>query len=182
MALPPCPVSFLSAASFFASLVPQMHTLAPAWARASAMPRPMPLLPPVTSATLPVRSKPRWLMSLLSLSPLRRGQPVVVTHELDIAGAQHGARALEPVRLHGALPLPRPHVQLLIGEPRLDLQSQTTAEIDEPPARRIADAGALTPPRAARLHPHVAGGERARAPPSVHDDAGAPRRGPAILP
>ena len=35
----------------------EMTMSAPAWAIASAMPRPMPPLPPVTSATLPVRSK-----------------------------------------------------------------------------------------------------------------------------
>ena len=38
--------------------VPQMQTSAPASAMASAMPKPIPPLPPVTSATLPVRSKP----------------------------------------------------------------------------------------------------------------------------
>ena len=46
-----------AAAAFLASFVPQMATSAPAWARASAMPRPMPLLPPVTRAACPLRSK-----------------------------------------------------------------------------------------------------------------------------
>src|SRR5207244_3540451 len=45
------------AAAFLVGLVPQMATSAPASATARAMPRPMPLLPPVTRATCPVRSK-----------------------------------------------------------------------------------------------------------------------------
>jgi len=53
---PPCLVSARSAARFLSAFVPQIATAAPACARASAMPSPMPLLPPVTSATLPVRS------------------------------------------------------------------------------------------------------------------------------
>ena len=46
-----------SAAAFFASFVPQMQTSPPAWAMASAKPRPMPLLPPVIRAALPARLK-----------------------------------------------------------------------------------------------------------------------------
>src|SRR4029453_18116588 len=99
----------------------------------------------------------------LPTSPLRRGQSVVVADELDIAAAQHRARALEPARLHRAFPVPRPHVQLLIGEARLDGQREAAAEIGELPARRIADAGAPTPPPAAGLPSDVGGGERARA-------------------
>ena len=44
------------AAAFFVSFVPQIQTSAPAWARPSAKPSPMPELPPVTSATVPLRS------------------------------------------------------------------------------------------------------------------------------
>src|SRR5712691_12793920 len=56
-----------------------MQTAAPAWAIASAMPRPMPLLPPVTIAVLPVRSKALYAMAegpfiIISLSPQGRGQ------------------------------------------------------------------------------------------------------------
>ena len=51
------PCSVASALAFFSGFWPQIATLAPAAARPSAMPRPMPPLPPVTSATLPVRSK-----------------------------------------------------------------------------------------------------------------------------
>ena len=47
----------LRAAAFLSALVPQMHTAAPDWASASAIPRPIPLLPPVIKAVLPVRSK-----------------------------------------------------------------------------------------------------------------------------
>ena len=54
---PPWGRSVVAAAAFFASSVPQMQTAAPAAASASVIPRPMPLLPPVTSATLPRRSK-----------------------------------------------------------------------------------------------------------------------------
>src|SRR3954447_4563809 len=52
----PVAFSVSAAAAFFATLVPQIAMSAPACAMAWAMPRPMPLLPPVTSATLPVRS------------------------------------------------------------------------------------------------------------------------------
>ena len=45
------------AAAFFTSFVPQMQTSAPAWASPSANPSPMPELPPVTSPTVPLRSK-----------------------------------------------------------------------------------------------------------------------------
>src|SRR4029453_11030115 len=106
---------------------------------------------------------------------------VIVADQLDIAGAEPSPCALEPVRLHRALPVPCPHVQLLIGESRLDLQPEPAAEIGEPPARRIADAGTLAPPRAARLPPHVVRGERAHAPPGVHEHTGAPRRRAAVL-
>src|SRR5207244_889228 len=66
-ALPPWPWICLRAAAFLSSLVPQMQTVAPACAIASAMPSPMPLLPPVTSATLPLRSNPLYAMDVLSL-------------------------------------------------------------------------------------------------------------------
>jgi hypothetical protein len=55
-ARPPSPSSSASAAAFFASLRPAIATSAPARAKPLAMPRPMPPLPPVTSATLPLRS------------------------------------------------------------------------------------------------------------------------------
>jgi hypothetical protein len=56
MALAPVACRRARACTFLSSLVPQMQTAAPAWASASAMPRPMPLLPPVTIAVLPRRS------------------------------------------------------------------------------------------------------------------------------
>jgi hypothetical protein len=56
VARPPSFCRRSSAARFLSSLVPQMATAAPDCASASAIPRPIPLLPPVTSATLPVRS------------------------------------------------------------------------------------------------------------------------------
>src|SRR3954449_4667117 len=46
-----------AAALFFSALRPQIETLHPAAARACAMPRPMPPLPPVITATRPLRSK-----------------------------------------------------------------------------------------------------------------------------
>ena len=52
----PCCSSCEAAAAFFSSLVPQMQMSAPDCARPSAMPRPIPLLPPVMSATFPLRS------------------------------------------------------------------------------------------------------------------------------
>src|ERR1700687_976533 len=53
IALTPCRLSSATAASDFASLRPTITTLAPASASPRAMPRPM---PPVTIATLPLRS------------------------------------------------------------------------------------------------------------------------------
>jgi hypothetical protein len=44
------------AASFLSALRPQMARSAPASARAAPIPRPMPPLPPVTTATRPLRS------------------------------------------------------------------------------------------------------------------------------
>ena len=52
----PIGFSCASASAFFCALEPQTTTSAPAWASASTMPKPMPPLPPVTSATFPVRS------------------------------------------------------------------------------------------------------------------------------
>src|SRR5689334_11184524 len=54
----PGPFAMLAAAAlFFSALRPQIETLQPLDARACAMPRPIPLLPPVTTATRPDRSK-----------------------------------------------------------------------------------------------------------------------------
>ena len=55
-ARPPASSSSAAAAAFFSSLRAAMATVAPAAARPRANPRPMPLLPPVTMATLPLRS------------------------------------------------------------------------------------------------------------------------------
>src|SRR3954454_11144431 len=54
--LPPMAASCSPAAAFLSGFVPQMATDAPARARPEAIPSPMPLLPPVTRATWPVRS------------------------------------------------------------------------------------------------------------------------------
>src|SRR6185437_6573947 len=56
-ALAPPAVSFLTAAALFASSRPATMTAAPASARPCAMPKPIPPLPPVTTATRPPRSK-----------------------------------------------------------------------------------------------------------------------------
>ncbi len=52
------PIAFNSESTrwFFSSFRPNTATAAPAWANPSAMPRPIPPLPPVTTATRPVRS------------------------------------------------------------------------------------------------------------------------------
>ena len=52
----PCRSNHSSADPLRVASRPQMQTSAPAWASASAMPRPIPRLPPVISATLPVKS------------------------------------------------------------------------------------------------------------------------------
>ncbi len=52
----PRPVSSAAAVSFLAALVPQMTTAAPALRSPRAIPSPIPPLPPVTTATWPVRS------------------------------------------------------------------------------------------------------------------------------
>src|SRR5450631_481677 len=56
IALTPCRLSSAAAASDFVSLRPTITNWAPALASPRAMPRPMPPLPPVTIATLPLRS------------------------------------------------------------------------------------------------------------------------------
>ena len=75
-----------AAPSFFAALVPQMATSAPCSAKASAMPRPMPLLPPVTRATWPVRSN--GLYAMVKSPPVVRND----VHHLDLIGGTWVAR------------------------------------------------------------------------------------------
>src|ERR1700722_15604890 len=55
--LPAQPAMVAAAVLFLSALRPQIETLHPAAASACAMPRPMPPLPPVMTATRPVRSK-----------------------------------------------------------------------------------------------------------------------------
>src|SRR6185437_11524622 len=77
---PPCLRSCSAAAEFFAGLVPQIHTAAPAAARPSAIPSPIPLLPPVTSATLPLRSNARKVIFAARYTapcPTATGEPNV---------------------------------------------------------------------------------------------------------
>src|SRR3981189_998121 len=62
--LPEQPAIVAAALLFFSGLRPQIETLHPAAAGACAMPRPMPPLPPVTTATRPVRSKIRVSVSI----------------------------------------------------------------------------------------------------------------------
>src|SRR5580765_6937830 len=72
------PISF-AAAALFCALRPATTTFAPAAARPRAMPRPMPPLPPVTTATRPFRSKG------CKLSPVLR---IVKIHE-HVAAKRH---------------------------------------------------------------------------------------------
>ena len=77
--LRPVSASSAWAAAFLVGLVPQIATSAPASASARAMPRPMPLLPPVTRATLPVRSKGLYMGSLRRLARCLRLMPFCTT-------------------------------------------------------------------------------------------------------
>ena len=54
---PPWAAICSTATSFLVALVPHTATAAPCSANPAAIPNPMPLLPPVTSATWPLRSK-----------------------------------------------------------------------------------------------------------------------------
>src|SRR6185503_14333904 len=71
------PPSCFTAAAFFALSRPAMATAAPACASPRAMPRPMPPLPPVTSAALPLRSNtlflPRVVLRVHEVEPVRAG-------------------------------------------------------------------------------------------------------------
>ena len=87
---PPNDASSSTAASFLAGLVPQMATAAPHSARPRANPRPMPLLPPVTSPTWPVRSK-----SLLMAGDGRRRR----RHAAGLGGPARGS--VDTVLLEG---------------------------------------------------------------------------------
>ena len=63
------PIDFSSARTcwFFSWFRPNTATAAPAWANPRAMPRPIPPLPPVTTATRPVKSNiPGVLIGLFS--------------------------------------------------------------------------------------------------------------------
>src|ERR1700730_2436978 len=111
IALPPIACRGASAVWFFSSLVPQMQTAAPACARASAIPRPMPLLPPVTIAVLPCRSNAWYAMGgALPLGPHAMGVGTRLAQRRGQLGElaeqrPGGARVddlLDPERLGGA--------------------------------------------------------------------------------
>src|SRR5262249_40435324 len=59
------------AAAFLSALRPQITTLPPCLAIPRAKPSPMPLLPPVTRATLPLRSKSPFAMGIPLRNDLR---------------------------------------------------------------------------------------------------------------
>src|SRR5215468_2951786 len=88
--LTPSWASSAAAASAFLTLRPAMATVAPAWARPRAMPRPMPPLPPVTTATLPVRSKSFMAGSLLSVLHAKPGIEGVAEAVAEQVQAQAG--------------------------------------------------------------------------------------------
>src|SRR5580704_15796978 len=72
----PGPAAMLAAAAlFFSALRPQIETLQPAAVSACAMPRPMPPLPPVMTATRPVRSKMFMGVSILLVRGDGGGSP-----------------------------------------------------------------------------------------------------------
>src|SRR4051794_31552977 len=82
----PCSSSAFSAARFLSALVPQMATSAPWPARAWAMARPIPLLPPVTSATLPSSENRFRVGTRRTLSSANTGAPAgdpMATLEID---------------------------------------------------------------------------------------------------
>src|SRR3954454_9458332 len=86
--LPPMAASCSPAAAFLAGLVPQMATAAPARARPDAIPSPMPLLPPVTRATWPVRSD-----MLPTVGGGVLGGPNLVVDPVDRVGDEDDQRA-----------------------------------------------------------------------------------------
>src|SRR5882724_10319870 len=201
IALPPWERSCFSAAAFLSSLVPQMQTDAPARASPSAMPRPMPLLPPVTSATLPVRSNPGCAMAPLSRerptilralarvlggppSPLRLGQAarLPVADELHVTVTGDGPSAVGAAHLHRAFPVARAHVQLLVGQPRRDRQLEAARGVGEPPAGGIFDPAPAAAPGPGGLEAHAVALEHPRAAARVHHHAGAEGIGGAVPP
>src|SRR6218665_1375167 len=99
-----------TAPSSFSTLRPLMATLAPAFTKASALPRLMPLLPPVMNATLPASNPSRntlCVMSLPSLStkgsdsePKRGQRPRPRSAELDHLHAEEPFHGLDEIVTH----------------------------------------------------------------------------------
>ena len=83
---------------------PRSPTSAPAWAIARAMPRPMPLLPPVTRATLPVRSKGLYIGLLAGCAVRCRKSCAFRARRRGGMRAQSGASQTKRQR-RGPLPL-----------------------------------------------------------------------------
>lgn len=79
-----------SAATSSSSWRLEMTTLAPAWAKPRAMALPSPLLPPVTRATRPVRSK-SWRFIIIRRSCDRdcKGRRVIAGHCVRAAAERH---------------------------------------------------------------------------------------------
>src|SRR5438067_2189474 len=83
---PPWARSCVAAFAFFSAFRPQIDTAQPAAASASAMPRPIPPLPPVTTATRPDRSKLPTPLALQSFPISVRARPAAEAQFRDPKG------------------------------------------------------------------------------------------------
>src|SRR5208282_4489253 len=117
----PALASSSTTARFFSSLRARIATAAPASARPSATPRPIPPLPPVTTATLPLRSNIFGLaIALLLRSPMdSQCSQLLYWRFAPVATGRHicGARAI------GAVP-----VALISAEEKITTMGLRTAE------------------------------------------------------
>src|ERR1700733_13685389 len=104
--LPGRPAIEAAAALFFSALRPQIETLHPAAAKACAMPRPMPPLPPVMTALRPERSKmfmavfPFWGI-FKEVGWVERSEPIMM-HQRHLMGIA----SLDPSYEKSLLPQP----------------------------------------------------------------------------
>src|SRR5260221_5083958 len=145
--------SFFAAAAFLAPSRPAMATWAPARANPSAMPSPMPPLPPVTSAVLPLRSKRSmaWIMDYLTKASISADDGAYVAYRCrpalqPLLHAAHrraaGALPRQPVpAAAGARALRARPARLLHGE-RARRRSRPRPRLPQPPAAGIEAARA----------------------------------------